>query len=168
MYHSIVVGTDGSATANLALQRACDLARLCGATLHVVHAYQQLSPTQMAGASVAAGPSIDVQEINNGIASAAEDLLSTATGDIDLSGIDVQRHTRPGDPAEALLAAAKEFDADLIVVGNRGMSGVRRFVLGSVPNKVSHHCPCSLLIIDTTSGGSSSSTHQARAPGEDS
>jgi nucleotide-binding universal stress UspA family protein len=44
---------------------------------------------------------------------------------------------------------AENVGADLVVVGNRGMSGVRRFVLGSVPNKVSHHSPCNLLIVDT-------------------
>jgi nucleotide-binding universal stress UspA family protein len=151
MYRSIVVGTDGSDTASIAVSRACELARLTGATLHVVHAYQQLSPTQVAGASVAAGPSIDIQGINEGIAAAADELVTNATRDVDLSDVDVQRHARPGDPADLLLLAAKEYDADLIVVGNRGMSGVRRFVLGSVPNKVAHHSPCSLLIIDTTS-----------------
>jgi nucleotide-binding universal stress UspA family protein len=76
--------------------------------------------------------------------------LIDATGDVDVSGIEIDRQTRPGDPADTLIGAAKEFGADLIVVGNRGMSGVRRFVLGSVPNKVAHHCTCALLIVDTT------------------
>ncbi len=61
----------------------------------------------------------------------------------------VETHPLNGDPADALLATAEQVHADLIVVGNRGMSGMKRFVLGSVPNKVSHHCPCSLLIVDT-------------------
>jgi nucleotide-binding universal stress UspA family protein len=56
---------------------------------------------------------------------------------------------RSGDPANALIDVAEAVGADLIVVGNRGMEGKKRFVLGSVPNKVSHHCPCSLLIVDT-------------------
>jgi nucleotide-binding universal stress UspA family protein len=55
-----------------------------------------------------------------------------------------------GDPANALLETAERVGADLLVIGNKGMSGVRRFVLGSVPNKISHHCPCSLLIVHTT------------------
>ena len=55
-----------------------------------------------------------------------------------------------GEAADALIGVAEETGADLIVVGNRGMSGARRFVLGSVPNTVSHHCPCILLIVDTT------------------
>jgi nucleotide-binding universal stress UspA family protein len=49
-----------------------------------------------------------------------------------------------------LIETAERVGADLLVIGNKGMSGVRRFVLGSVPNKISHHCPCSLLIVHTT------------------
>ena len=58
-----------------------------------------------------------------------------------------------GDAADALIRVATNARADLIVVGNRGMAGARRFVLGSVPNKVSHHCPSSLLIVDTSQAG---------------
>ena len=54
------------------------------------------------------------------------------------------------DIVDALLRTAEAVDADLIVVGNRGMSGVSRFVLGSIPNKLAHHCPCSLLIVNTS------------------
>ena len=57
---------------------------------------------------------------------------------------------RQGDPADAILDVAEELEADLIVVGNKGMTGAKRFLLGSVPNKVSHHAPCSVLIIRTT------------------
>ena len=63
----------------------------------------------------------------------------------------------PGDPADALIGAAQDIGADLIVVGSRGMSGMRRFILGSVPNRVSHHCPCSLLIVDTSASGDTGS-----------
>ena len=59
-------------------------------------------------------------------------------------------HSRQGDPADAILDVAEETSADLIVVGNKGMTGAKRFLLGSVPNKVSHHAPCSVLIIRTT------------------
>ena len=61
----------------------------------------------------------------------------------------IEMHSVPGEPADVLIGVAEEFGAGLVVVGNRGMSGARRFILGSVPNKVSHHCPCSLLIVDT-------------------
>jgi nucleotide-binding universal stress UspA family protein len=66
------------------------------------------------------------------------------------SGVDVKTFAREGDPADAILDVAEEEGADLIVVGNKGMTGAKRFLLGSVPNKVSHHAPCSVLIIRTT------------------
>jgi nucleotide-binding universal stress UspA family protein len=56
---------------------------------------------------------------------------------------------REGDPADAIIDAAEEEGADLIVVGNRGMQGAKRFLLGSVPNRVAHHAPCSVLIVHT-------------------
>ena len=62
----------------------------------------------------------------------------------------VTTYAREGDPADAILDVAEERGADLIVVGNKGMTGAKRFLLGSVPNKVSHHAPCSVLIIRTT------------------
>ena len=66
------------------------------------------------------------------------------------AGVEVETFAREGDPADAILDVAEERDADLIVVGNKGMTGAKRFLLGSVPNKVSHHAPCSVLIIRTT------------------
>lgn len=59
-------------------------------------------------------------------------------------------HARKGDPADAILDVAQEQDAALIVVGNKGMTGTRRLLLGSVPNNVAHHAPCSVLIVRTT------------------
>ena len=65
-------------------------------------------------------------------------------------GVDRRPHPREGDPADAILDVAEETNADLIVVGNKGMTGAKRFLFGSVPNKVSYHAPCSVMIIRTT------------------
>jgi nucleotide-binding universal stress UspA family protein len=65
-------------------------------------------------------------------------------------GVPVETFAREGDPADAILDVAEERSADLVVVGNTGMTGAKRFLLGSVPNKVSHHAPCSVLIIRTS------------------
>ena len=65
------------------------------------------------------------------------------------SGVDAEVVTYDGDPADAIIKAAEAAHADLIVVGNGGMAGVRRFMLGSVPNKIAHRCSCHLLIVDT-------------------
>ena len=55
-----------------------------------------------------------------------------------------------GDPAKAIVRVAKEVGADVVVVGNKGMQGTKRFILGSVPNKVAHSAPCAVLIVKTT------------------
>ena len=65
-------------------------------------------------------------------------------------GVEARTYAREGDPADAILDVAEERAADLIVVGNKGLTGAERFLLGSVPNKVSHHAPCSVLIIRTS------------------
>ncbi|HYY06277.1 MAG TPA: universal stress protein, partial [Candidatus Limnocylindria bacterium] len=73
-----------------------------------------------------------------------------AAGEAERVGVSVSTHAREGDPADALLDVAEETKADLLVVGNKGMTGAKRFLLGSVPNKVSHHAPCSVFIVRTT------------------
>jgi len=139
---SIVVGTDGSDTAGQALQEAGDLARTTGAKLHIVSAYVPASGVRSdapESESWMVGPDVQVDSV-----------LKEAAGAMHAQGIETESHARKGDPADALLHVADEQDADLIVVGNKGMTGAKRFLLGSVPNKVSHHAPCSVLIIRTT------------------
>jgi nucleotide-binding universal stress UspA family protein len=148
MFGRIVVGTDGSETANEAVRQAAELAKLTGATLDIVSAFSPVPQGRVRSeASEAPG---DIQyEINP-----REDVnmvLEAATGDAKQAGVgEVQTHAREGDPGEALLDVAEEIKADLIVVGNKGMTGARRFLLGSVPNNVSHHAPCSVMIVKTT------------------
>jgi nucleotide-binding universal stress UspA family protein len=147
MFGSIVVGTDGSETAQEAVRQAVELAKSVGAELLLVSAYQPVSRVTVNN-EIRHVPD-DVQWM----VSAREDvatLLSEAAATAEAAGIAVQTFPRQGDPADAILDVAEERDADLIVVGNKGMTGARRFLLGSVPNKISHHAPCSVLIIRTT------------------
>jgi nucleotide-binding universal stress UspA family protein len=147
MFKVIVAGTDGSPTATIALGKAIELAKQSGATLHVVHAHKTVALHQ---ASSMAG-SVDVHGVNEGIRADSARVCADAIAIADREGVEVIAHSTDSDAADALVAIASDCDADLIVIGNRGMTGARR-LLGSVPNKVSHHCPCSLLIIDTTRG----------------
>lgn len=147
MFTRIVVGTDGSETAGEAVRQAIDLAKLTGAQLSIVSAYAPLSERQVKEQREAAPADVRYEvgpreEVNLVLDSAA----AAAKGD----GIEVQAHPVEGDPAEGILRVAEETKADLIVVGNKGMSGARRFLLGSVPNNVSHHAPCSVIIVRTT------------------
>jgi nucleotide-binding universal stress UspA family protein len=148
MFSRIVVGTDGSETASEALRQAAELAQLSGARLDVVSAFEPI-PQGRVQAEAREAPG-DVQyEFNP-----REDvnlILDSAKGDAHKAGVEeVQTHAREGDPAEAILDVAEEIKADLIVVGNKGMTGARRFILGSVPNNISHHAPCSVIIVKTT------------------
>jgi nucleotide-binding universal stress UspA family protein len=78
-----------------------------------------------------------------------EAVLQRAQDEANAGSIDFEVHAPKGDAADSLVAAAKDYDADLIVLGSRGMRGARR-VLGSVPNKVSHNAPCDVLIVQTS------------------
>ncbi|MSX01876.1 MAG: universal stress protein [Actinobacteria bacterium] len=147
MFGSIVVGTDGSETAGEAVRQAIDLASETGARLEVVSAYAPV-PASRLKAEAQEAPE-DVQWMIN----AREDVESTlaaVVAEAAAKDVECSPHPRQGDPADAILDVAEETSADLIVVGNKGMTGAKRFLLGSVPNKVSHHAPCSVLIIRTT------------------
>ena len=147
MFGSIVVGTDGSETATEAVRAAVDLAKATGAKIQLVSAYEPVSNQRLREETQ------QVPEDMQWMVNPREDVDSTledASGVASDAGVSVEVHARQGDPADAILDVAEETKADLIVVGNKGMTGARRFLLGSVPNKVSHHAPCSVLIIRTT------------------
>jgi nucleotide-binding universal stress UspA family protein len=147
MFKSIVVGTDGSDTANQAVRQAVELAGSVGAKLELVSAYEPV-PAQRLAEERRQAPE-DLQWAINPREDVDLTLEAAATVARD-AGVPVAVYPRQGDPADAILDVAEEQDADLIVVGNKGMTGAKRFLLGSVPNKVSHHAPCSVLIIRTT------------------
>jgi nucleotide-binding universal stress UspA family protein len=141
----VVVGTDGSATATRAVERAAELASALDAPLHIVmcceiHAGAAWA-TAAAGVAYAPAPDdrdrADAQQIVDRAKRAVMDLR-----------LDVRTHVCAGEPAEALLAIAADERAQMIVVGNHGMKGPRR-VLGSVPNSVSHRAGCAVLIVPT-------------------
>ncbi len=149
MYTRIVVGTDGSDTAKIAVEHAMDLAKAGGATLHLVHAYQDVSLGMAAMSAGSGGPVVDLDRLNVGLADHGTSVLDAAAALCTSAGITAEKHLVRSDPADALIGVATNIEADLLVVGNRGMSGVKRFVLGSVPNRIAHHSPCNLLIVHT-------------------
>jgi nucleotide-binding universal stress UspA family protein len=147
MYDSIVVGTDGSDTAKEAVRQAAELAKTVGAKLHLVSAYEPVPEGRLRQERQQVPDDMQwmvnpKEDVNNTLKAAAEELEE--------QGVKVDTYAREGDPADAILDVAEERGSDLIVVGNKGMTGAKRFLLGSVPNKVSHHAPCSVLIIRTT------------------
>jgi len=147
MFKSIVVGTDGSPTASEAVRQAVELARAVGARVELVSAYEPV-PSQRLSKERRDAP----EDIQWAI-SPKEDVGATLAAAAEVAraaGVPAEVYARQGDPADAVLDVAEEREADLIIVGNKGMTGAKRFLLGSVPNKISHHAPCSVLIIRTT------------------
>ncbi len=147
MFTRIVVGTDGSETAAGAVAQAVELAKLSGATLSIVSAYAPAAGRR-AKTDASEAPA-DVQ-YELGPREDVNLLLERTAAEARKEGIEVQTHPVEADPADAILNVAEQVKADLIVVGNKGMTGARRYLLGSVPNNISHHAPCSVMIVRTT------------------
>ena len=145
MYQNIVVGTDCSATADRAVWRAAAVAKMTGATLHVVCAYHEPiaamaaadAPTSFAGnltADAIHAPTVHVE-------ARAERLRA--------EGVNVETRVETGSAAATLVSVADVVNADLLVVGDRGLKGVRG-LLGSVPNRVTHRACIDVLVVHTT------------------
>jgi nucleotide-binding universal stress UspA family protein len=148
MFSSILVGTDGSETARTAVRRAIALASELGARLLIVSAYEPVAGFRMREERLEAPQDVQWainprEEVLALLAAAEEDARAAGLGSIETFACQ-------GNAADAIVDVAEEQGADLIVVGNRGMTGAKRFLLGSVPNRVSHHAPCSVLIVRTS------------------
>lgn len=141
MFERVVVGADDSSTAREAVRVAADIAKLAGGQFHIVTAFDPKAirmedlPDEFRYTTSAHPADILLQALS----SLAKD-----------RGLDPIVHAATGDPADAIIRVAERENADLVVVGNKGMQGVRR-VLGSIPNTVAHGAPCSVLIVDTRS-----------------
>jgi nucleotide-binding universal stress UspA family protein len=144
----IVAGTDGSPRATLAVDRAGDLAEALGAPVHIVCVPSYITAQDWP-------PRITAQQI----AAEAADRLRAR-------GIAVETHLPPGDAAASLVAVADEVQAQMIVLGNKGMTGLRRLT-GSIPNRVSHHARCDVLIVPTGSDSLPSFTEGSIVVGTD-
>jgi nucleotide-binding universal stress UspA family protein len=139
MFKVIVVGADDSPTARRAIEAAAELAVMSEGKLHIVSAYGGKKP------NVSHLPDEFRYLSTDGECDALLQVLSFVAKN---KGADPQLHAFNGDPVEAIISTADKLNADLIVVGNKGMKGARR-VLGSVPNSVAHGANCSVAIIDT-------------------
>jgi nucleotide-binding universal stress UspA family protein len=144
MFSNIVVGTDGSETADAAVDLAIALARQSGAALHIVNAYRTSAGAGLMAIGGAAVPGDEVLGHLIG-AEASEQLLAGVAERA--TGLDVQTHSLNQAPPKAVLDVANAVGADLIIVGNKGME---RRVFGSVPNAIARDAPCNVLIAKTT------------------
>ena len=163
-YRSILVGTDGSPTAMRAVDMASSLATSLGIQPTIVCAYQP--PTEQELKAMRADPGDPVAQWSAGKtsrdtpeefrwriadASKAEDILERAAEHAERQGVRAEVRAVEGHPAERLISIAENEDIDLIAVGSVGMTGAKRFMLGNVPHRISHHAPTDLLILHTSS-----------------
>ena len=146
-YTSVVVGTDGSATAEMAVRHAGRLAAADGARLIVVTAYTPQGDLLLAQET---GVPDELKWALTDRVQAEERAqhgrqLANEEG---ASGVVAQAIA--GSPADVLLETASDFAADLIVVGSKGLTSMKGRMIGSVASSVMHHAPCDVLVVQTT------------------
>ena len=141
MISIVAVGTDGSQTADEAVREAAEIARRFGAKLVLLSAFERSK-----GSSAARPQNVELQWISNSSAR-VRSILERIEEDLGKDGIDCETRADEGDAGEVLVRLAEECGADLLVIGNKGM---KRRVLGSVPNTVTHNAGCSVLVVKTT------------------
>jgi nucleotide-binding universal stress UspA family protein len=148
-YRNVVVGTDGSETAEKAVAQAAALAKTFGARLTIVTAYVH---DKMKEARKSDPLPYELQWMAKDVNEAEARAKRGKALAKKLGVTDVKIVTGTADPAMALIEAAEAGGGDLIVTGNRGIQQATRALKGNIPNKVSHHAPCDVLIVHTTDG----------------
>lgn len=141
MYERILVPTDGSALATAAARQAVDLAALAGAEVHALYVVD-------ADAIGFAEPAqIDVEEVRSSLRIQGEE-ATAAIGELaEAAGVRVVDEVRVGAPAEEILEYGRQADVDLVVMGTHGRSGLARFLLGSVTERVLRAAPVPVLAV---------------------
>ena len=141
----IVVGADGSEGGHAALRWAIAEAKLRGLSLEVVHAWQPMSPTWagLGAMGAAAEPPVGADELREFAQSVLDASLAAHRDELD--DLDVEARLSEGHPASVLVEASRH--ADLLVVGSRGLGGVRGMLMGSVSRHVVHHAHCPVVVI---------------------
>ena len=145
-YKRILVGTDGSEPSLRSVREAAALAKAFGAELVVLCVYQTVDQATLERWKEDAPVEMSWQYSPTSIAEQSVEKGRRAAEEM---GVGAKTLIAEGEAGEMLIRTAEQEDVDLLVVGNRGMAGATRFLLGSVPNKVSHHAPCDVLIVHT-------------------
>ncbi len=145
-YTTVLVGTDGSPSSFVAVQRAAQVAGGAGARLVIVCAYRPLPRREEERAAEELGH--DAYKVHG--SNPADSVLSEATDHARAAGAtDIEPKPVEGDPVDVLLKVAGEVQANLIVIGNRGLNSLAGRLLGSVPANISHRATCDVLIAHT-------------------
>lgn len=138
-FHRIIVGLDGSDESRRALRCAVSLARTHGATLHAVGVEERLPHY-----AATIGEVQEAKQLQDTVFSRVMEEVRRIAEEY---GVEVTTEIRAGNAAQELLRAAREQEADLIVLGAKGHNVIRDFLLGSTTDRVTHHAPCSVLVV---------------------
>jgi nucleotide-binding universal stress UspA family protein len=145
-YQTVLVGTDGSESSYRAVDRAAKIAHDSGARLVIVCAYHPATKREVAAAEDVLRD--DAYQVTG--STPAEETLRTAGERASAQGAGaIERAAVEGEPVKSLLSMLDKYQADLLVVGNRGLSTLAGRLLGSVPADVSRRAPCDVLIVHT-------------------
>lgn len=140
MFRKIVVGVDGSDPSTNAVKQAAELARLCGAELHLINvpAYET---TALVTSGIGGYVPLTPLPQEEGLMEAGRQVVQQAAK---AAGMSAEVYVRQGDASARVIELAEEIDADLIVTGRRGLGGLASLVLGSTTQRIIHgaHCAC--------------------------
>ncbi|WP_019913663.1 universal stress protein [Paenibacillus sp. HW567] len=142
LFSKILLAYDGSKASNQALERAIELAKVTpGSSLHVVHAFE--FPRFFIGEALAPMPA----SVNKDYYDLAVQTTDEVKSRLEAEGLNATVELLQGSPAEVILSYAKEHAIDVIVIGSRGLGGIREFVLGSVSHNVVQSARIPVLVV---------------------
>ncbi|MFC7166461.1 universal stress protein [Halospeciosus flavus] len=139
MYDDVLVPTDGSEGVREAILEGVDLAELCDAAVHALYVVDERSTPDL--------PDVEWQSVRSSLENEGEESVATVTGEAKRRGLDATSDVRHGDPAETILTYADEQDVDAIVMGTHGRSGVSRYLLGSVTERVVRQATIPVVVV---------------------
>jgi len=139
MYDTVLLATDGSETADRAADRAIDLAATYGADLHALYVIETRTAYDNA--------IVDPEEVEANLRSEGREILDTVADRAAEAGVDAETAVEEGVPADTVEAYAETHDADVIVLGRRGRSGLRRALLGSTTDALVRTCTVPVLVV---------------------
>ncbi len=140
MFETVVIATDGSESAGRAVRMALDLADRFDAAVHALYVVD--------AGELRSSPEVVRAEFEDALEAAGGEALSFVESEADeAAGYEVVTAIREGDPADEIIAYAREVDADVVATGTRGRHGEHAFLLGSVAEAVVRRCPVPVLTV---------------------
>lgn len=144
MFKNILIAYDGSKGAEIALEKGIELAKLCNAELMAVTVFRHYSLLESSFSMVRPG---DPEKVDDAMRDHAKTLADHAKAEGAKHGVKIRAFVKSGPPSRSIVAFAEEHDADVIVIGSRGLGSIENYLLGSVSYKVTGLADCPVLVV---------------------